>query len=283
MTNIFDITPENFQDVILHGSQEKLVAVYFWAAGIPDGETLTPVLEQIAAEYPQHLTLAKIDCETQQQIAMQFGVQAIPTLALFKHGQPVDGFAGPQPEAMVREVLQKHLPKPQQLLLDGAKQDAAEGDHASALSKLTQALELQPHMAEAEYLAVQCNLELGRLAEAEALLDAIKLEDKNATYQGLRSQLELKQQAADTPEIRALQERVENQPDDLEAVQQLGVQLQAAGRTEDALELLFSKLAKDINALDGAIKKSFMDILAAQPDGDKLVSHYRRKLFTLMY
>lgn len=283
MSNIFDVTLDNFQDVILQGSQEKVVAVYFWAASVPDGETLTPLLEQIASEHPHHLILAKIDCETQQQIAMQFGVQAIPTVALFKQGQPVDGFAGNQPDQMVREVFAKHLPQQHEIWLEEAKADIAHGDEAAALAKLTQALELQPNLVEALFLAIQSNLALGRLNEAEALLDSVKLEDKNATYQGLRSQLELKQQAADTPEIRALQERVAHTPDDLEAIQQLGVQLQAAGRTEEALELLFSVLAKNLNALDGTIKKSFMDILAAQPDGDKLVSDYRRKLFTLMY
>jgi len=283
MTNIVDVTIENFQDVILQGSQEKLVAVYFWAASVPDGDALTPVLEQIATEHPGHLILAKIDCETQQQIAMQFGVQAIPTVALFKQGQPVDGFAGPQPEQTVRDTFQRHLPKEHELLLDAAKTDAAGGDFATALNKLNQALTLQPHLAEAQYLAVQCNLELGRLSEAEALLQTVKLEDQNATYQGLCSQLELKQQAADTPAIRALQQQVDAEPDNLQAKQQLAVQLQEAGRAEEALELLFSVLAKDLNALDGAMKKSFMDILAAQPDGDKLVSNYRRKLFTLMY
>lgn len=283
MSNIFDVTLDNFQDVILQGSQEKVVAVYFWAASVPDGEALTPILEQIASENPQHLILAKIDCETQQQIAMQFGVQAIPTVALFKQGQPVDGFAGHQPDQMVREVFAKHLPQQHEIWLEEAKADIANGDYAAALAKLNQALELQPNLVEALFLAIQSNLELGRLSEAETLLDGVKLEDKNATYQGLRSQLELKQQAADTPEIRALQERVTNNPDDLEAIQQLGVQLQEAGRTEEALELLFTVLAKNLNALDGTIKKSFMDILAAQPDGDKLVSDYRRKLFTLMY
>lgn len=283
MTNIVDVTIENFQQVILQGSQEKLVAVYFWAPGIPECDGLTPILEQVASAHSQHLILAKINCETEQQIAMQFGVQALPTVALFKQGQPVDGFAGPQTEQSVKETFARHLPKEHELLLASARQELAQNDFAAALPMLTQALALQPKMAEAQYLAIQCNLELGRLAEAESLLDTVRLEDQNATFHSLRSQLELKQQAADTPEIRALQEAVTADPNNLAALQQLAVQLQEAGRAEEALELLFSVLQKELNALDGAIKKSFMDILAAQPDGDKLTSNYRRKLFTLMY
>lgn len=59
--------------------------------------------------------LAKVDCDTKQMIAAQFGLRSIPAVYLFKDGQPVDGFQGPQSEAIIREFLQRFLPKEEDL------------------------------------------------------------------------------------------------------------------------------------------------------------------------
>ncbi|MBE8167644.1 MAG: tetratricopeptide repeat protein, partial [Shewanella sp.] len=52
---------------------------------------------------------------------------------------------------------------------------------------------------------------------------------------------------------------------------------------EEALELLFSVLSKDLSALDGEVKKAFMDILTALGQGNALTNQYRRRLYTLLY
>ena len=92
---------------------------------------------------------------------------------------------------------------------------------------------------------------------------------------------ELAEQAADTPEIRALQEQAEANPDDLQVKVDLAVALYQVQRFEEALELLYGVLLKDFGF--GEAKKLILDIINALPDGDSLKSGYRRKVYSLMY
>ncbi len=105
---IVDITVENFQQIIIEASQDKLVLIDFWADWCEPCKDLMPILEKLAGEYSQHLILAKVDCEAQQEVAAQFGIRSLPTVMVVQNGQPVDGFAGVQPEQQIREMLAKY-------------------------------------------------------------------------------------------------------------------------------------------------------------------------------
>ena len=59
---IVDITVENFQQIIIEASQDKLVLIDFWADWCEPCKDLMPILEKLAGEYSQHLILAKVDC-----------------------------------------------------------------------------------------------------------------------------------------------------------------------------------------------------------------------------
>lgn len=280
-SNIVDVTPENFQQVILEASQSKLVIIDFWAPWCEACKTLMPTLEKLALEYAEHVILAKVDCDEQQAIAMQFGVRSLPTVALFKEGQPVDGFAGALPESQIREVLDKHLPRPDQLMLQQAKQQLVAGELEQALISAKQATEMSPENAEAKLVLTDCYLQSNRTAEAEALLAEVKMADQDAYYHSLVSKLELAKQASDTPEIQALQQQLEAEPDNFEVKLQLAVALNQVGRCEEALESAFFVLCKDLN-FDNA-RKTALDIMNALPAGDELATKYRRKLYTLLY
>ncbi|HAZ75658.1 MAG TPA: co-chaperone YbbN, partial [Enterobacteriaceae bacterium] len=102
-------------------------------------------------------------------------------------------------------------------------------------------------------------------------------------YQGLVAQIELLKKAADTPEIQLLQQQVELSPENAELATQLALQLHQVGRNEEALELLFSHLRKDLSAANGEARKMLQEILAALGTGDALATSYRRKLYSLLY
>jgi putative thioredoxin len=68
-----------------------------------------PVLAKLADEYQGKFLLGKLNTEEQQEIAAQFGIRSIPTVKLFRDGQPVDEFMGALPEQAVRQFLDKHI------------------------------------------------------------------------------------------------------------------------------------------------------------------------------
>lgn len=279
--NIVDITVENFQQIIVEASQSKLVLIDFWADWCEPCKDLMPILEKLAGEYSEHMILAKVDCEAQQEVAGQFGIRSLPTVMVVQNGQPVDGFAGVQPEAQIREMLAKYLPNPEDELLAQAGKAIQQGDYAAALPFAKQALDAAPDNVNARYLLIDCYIETGSIDLAKTLLSEIKLVDQDSRFTTLNGKIELAEQAADTPEIRQLQDAVEANPDDLQLKVDLAVQLHQANKAQDALSLLFGVLKKDLGF--GDARKLMMDMVNALADGDPLKSEYRRKVYSLLY
>ncbi|EFZ4234606.1 chaperedoxin [Shigella flexneri] len=284
--NIVNINESNLQQV-LEQSMTTPVLFYFWSERSQHCLQLTPILESLAAQYNGQFILAKLDCDAEQMIAAQFGLRAIPTVYLFQNGQPVDGFQGPQPEEAIRALLDKVLPREEELKAQQAMQLMQEGNYTDALPLLKDAWQLSNQNGEIGLLLAETLIALNRSEDAEAVLKTIPLQDQDTRYQGLVAQIELLKQAADKPEIQQLQQQVAENPEDAalatQLALQLALQLHQVGRNEEALELLFGHLRKDLTAADGQTRKTFQEILAALGTGDALASKYRRQLYALLY
>jgi putative thioredoxin len=280
--NIINITEANLHQT-LEQSVTAPVLFYFWSARSQHCEQLTPDLESLAAQYNGQFILAKVDCDAEQMLASQFGLRSIPTVYLFQNGQPVDGFEGPQPESAVRALLDKVLPREEELKAQQALALMQEEKYAEALPLLKEAWQLSAQDSQIGLLLAETLIALQRSDEAEAVLKTVPLQDQDTRFQGLVAQIELLKQAADTPEIQLLQQQVEQNPQDAALAAQLALQLHQVGRNEEALALLFSHLQKDLDAGDGQVRKMLQEILAALGTGDALAAKYRRQLYSLLY
>ncbi|WP_346839348.1 thioredoxin [Microbulbifer sp. SAOS-129_SWC] len=280
---IVDVTAENAQQVLIEESMKRPVVVDFWADWCEPCKQLMPVLEKLAGEYAGQFLLAKVNADTEQMLAGQLGVRSLPTVMVLKDGQPVDGFAGAQPEKQIREMLDKYLPKPWDQKLEQGKALVAEGKLDEALPLLRQAYTESGEQPDFAKQLAAVLLEQNRVQEAETVLGKILLADQDSDYQQLMSQLELKQQAADSPEIQALQQAVEQNPDDYKSAMELAVQYSQNHRHQEALDLLLNILRNDLNFADGAAKQAYLDMVKSLGAGDPLATQYQRKLMTLLY
>lgn len=283
MQTIVDITTNNAQSLLIEESFNRPVLVDFWADWCGPCKSLMPLLEKIAAEFDGAFLLAKVNADTENMIAAQFGVRSLPTVVLMKDGQPIDGFVGAKSEQEVREFLAPHLPKPWEAALQQAQELIVAQDIQGALPLLRQVYEESGREPQIACLFAQQLVELKRLEEAEAVLQQIKMADQDSFYEQVMAQLELKQQSAKTPELTALEEAHAQQPDNLEVAYQLALQMHQESLHRPALEILLNIMKKDRNFADGAVRKTMTDILAALGKGDPLAVEFQRKLFTLLY
>jgi putative thioredoxin len=242
-----------------------------------------PVLEKLANEYQGAFLLAKVNADEQGMIAQQFGVRSLPTVVVMQGGQPVDGFVGAQPEAQLRELLEKYLPKPWDALLEQAQELMAAGDFGAALGLLRQAWEDSNHRHDITLAYAHALIESNRLDDADQVLSTVLMADQDAEWEQLVAQLKVKREAGKSPEIEALEQQLEAAPDNHDIRAQLAVVYTNAGYYREALEHLITVLRQDLNHADGATKKALLDTIASLGKGDPLAAEYQRKLYSLLY
>ncbi|POE06542.1 co-chaperone YbbN [Pectobacterium odoriferum] len=279
---IVDVNESNLHQVLEH-SMTLPVLFYFWSGRSQHCLELEPVLDKLAQEYAGQFVLAKVDCDAEQRVAAQFGLRSIPTVYLFKDGQPLDGFQGPQPEEAIRELLKRALPKEEELKVEQAQQLIQEDKLPEAMQLLKDAWQLSQQRSDIGLMLAEVQIQIKRSEDAEAVLATIPLQDRDTRYHSLVAQIELLKQAADTPEIQHLQQQLDADPQNADLAVQLALQLHQVGRNEEALELLMGFLKKDLAVADGSARKTLMDIMAALGTSDALAARYRRQLYSLLY
>ena len=277
------INLENFQQVVLEESKNKLVLVAFWADQVPESIQLRDKLAAKVAPFNEQMLMASLDCQTQQQIAQQFAIQGLPTAILVKDGQPLDGVSGPQTDESIATFLDKYLPKAQDLLLAQAQAALTENKLAEAQSAINQAYQLDSERADIKLVLIDVSIQTGNTDEAQGLLETVMMVDQDSYYQALVAKLELANQAANSPEIQALEAQLANNPDDVEIKHQLAAQYSQVNRYEEALTLLFRLVQSGEAETKERSKELFLDVLKALPDGDAIATKFRRKLYTLLY
>ncbi len=105
--NTVDVTDATFDADVLKSS--KTVVVDFWAAWCGPCKMVAPVLDEIAGEHGEKLTVAKLDIDANPETARNFQVMSIPTMIVFQDGKPVKQIVGAKPKAALLSDLADYL------------------------------------------------------------------------------------------------------------------------------------------------------------------------------
>lgn len=280
-TYVIEGTQDNFQQTVVQRSLEVPVLLDCWSPQCEPCKTLTPILEKLAAEYAGRFELVKVNVDVHRQVAMALGVRSVPTVYLIKGGQPVDGFAGAQPEANIRQLLDRHVAPPAYDPLDAAKEAMAEGDLPQAAAHFRALLDDQPDHGEALLGMARVALTEAGPEAAEAWLDQIK-EENSAYVQATRLRGVIAF-SGDAGDVDALRNAVETNPKDVESWYQLGASLAVASAFEPALNAFLEVVKLDREFREDAGRKallSLFDLLGAE---DPAVIAARRQLACLLF
>ena len=279
---LVELNEQNLTETLQRSVETPLV-INFYAPSHKESADFAKVLKRVAEQHQGQFILGLVNCETEQMLAAQFRIQALPTTYLFKEAQALDAFPGTLDETSLLQRLSAILPKEEDLKFQKALDFLQVEDYDSALPLLKEAWELSDKKnSDVALLYAETYIAMKKTEPASDILAQIPIQDRDSRWHGLQAQIELLIKAADTPEIQQLQADYAKNPTP-EIALKLAVQLHQANRNEEALDLLFSILKQDLSAENGEVKQQFLAILSAIGNADSITNKYRRLLYTLLY
>ena len=107
MSQPLAVTDNNFQSEVIESTLPVLID--FWAAWCGPCRMIAPIVEELSSEYDGRAKICKLDVDTEQKTAAEFGVRSIPTLLIIKDGKVADQLIGAVPKEQIAEKLDAAL------------------------------------------------------------------------------------------------------------------------------------------------------------------------------
>jgi len=285
-----DVTIDNFMAEVIEGSKAAPTVVQFWAPWCGPCKQLGPVLEKVVEATAGNVRMVRVNIDDNQQIAQQMRVQSVPTVYGFVDGQPVDGFAGAQPESNVKQFIEKLASMGGagadiEAMLEAAEASLAAGDHGTAMMQFQEVMGAAPESVAALAGVVRCLSASGDIAGAREVIDQLNDEyrDDPAMASAIAA-VELAEKASESAgELGAARAAVEADPTDLAARQEYALALYAVGENAGAMAQLLESIRIERGWNDDAARLQLLEFFATLGAANPDVIAARRKLSTLLF
>ena len=285
-----DVTMDNFMAEVIEGSKTTPTIVQFWAPWCGPCKQLGPVLEKVVGASGSKVRMVRVNIDDNQQIAQQMRVQSVPTVYGFVDGQPVDGFAGAQPESNVKQFVEKlssmgGAGADIASMLEAAEAALASGDHGTAMMQFQEVMSAAPESVAALAGVVRCLSASGDNAGAREVIDQLNDEYREGSaMQSAIAAVELAEKASESAgELDAAKAAVEADPNDLAARQEYALALYAVGANAEAMAQLLESIRIGRGWNDDAARLQLLEFFATLGAANPEVIAARRKLSTLLF
>ena len=285
-----DVTMDNFMAEVIEGSKTTPTIVQFWAPWCGPCKQLGPVLEKVVGASGGKVRMVRVNIDDNQQIAQQMRVQSVPTVYGFVDGQPVDGFAGAQPESNVKQFVEKlssmgGAGADIASMLEAAEAALASGDHGTAMMQFQEVMSAAPESVAALAGVVRCLSAGGDNAGAREVIDQLNDEYReDPAMQSAIAAVELAEKASESAgELDAAKAAVEADPNDLAARQEYALALYAVGANAEAMAQLLESIRIERGWNDDAARLQLLEFFATLGAANPDVIAARRKLSTLLF
>ena len=285
-----DVTMDNFMAEVIEGSKTTPTIVQFWAPWCGPCKQLGPVLEKVVGASGGKVRMVRVNIDDNQQIAQQMRVQSVPTVYGFVDGQPVDGFAGAQPESNVKQFVEKMSSMGGAgadiaSMLEAAEAALASGDHGTAMMQFQEVMSAAPESVAALAGVVRCLSASGDNAGAREVIDQLNDEYReDPAMQSAIAAVELAEKASESAgELDAAKAAVEADPNDLAARQEYALAPYVVGANAEAMAQLLESIRIERGWNDDAARLQLLEFFATLGAANPDVIAARRKLSTLLF
>ena len=277
----------NFVNDVIEESKKEPVIVNFFSSRSNASTQLTNQLEKEVIQHNGAVKLANIDLDQNQQLAVQLHVQAVPTVFGFKDGQPIDAFAGPQPDSQIKTFINR--------LVGDAKAHIEDAlDHAQSMfdnGNIEQSRELYEEILVQDSTngsavggLIRCYIAAKNLSTAEELIQNLSDESlKDENIRAAISALELARDGEDKNNEEEFHTRLNKNKNDHQARYDLALCLYTKGNTKHALEELLKIIQSERSWNNDAARKQMLKIFEALGNDDPITIQARRNLSNILF
>lgn len=282
--NIIDVNENNFENLVIEQSYNKLVVVDFWAPWCGPCKQLTPILEKIISKTPEKTVLAKINIDENQQLASQLRIQSIPTVFAFKEKQVVNAFQGVISEKDIIAFLEQSLGEKLNINFDDfykeIQSEINEKKFDIAREKLEDFLSKNSKEIKAIYLYAECLINMNNFSLAKEFIDSLdETILKNEEIKKILKRIELINKNNKGPTVNELKTELSNSPNNLELVFKIADLYFASNKFDECFQLLLQNYPKNKEEIKKKLF-SFFDVLGFD---NKFVIFYRKKLSSIIF
>jgi len=269
---VIDVTEATFQADVVERSMQVPVVVDLWAEWCGPCKQLSPVLERLAQAANGAWILAKVDVDANPRIAQVFGVQSIPTVVAIAGGQPVEAFAGAQPEPQIKQWLASLLDALRDRLPGIAAAEAGGGAVA----------EVEPEPEDPRFVAAETAFENGAFEEAATAYQKI-LDEEPANEQAKAALAQVKFLARAEAADPSVVVRADTSPEDVDA-QLAAADVELAGQlVEKAFDRLLGVIRRTSGADRDRARTHLVELFGLFSPEDPVVAKARRDLASALY
>ncbi len=280
---MIEINESNFETEILVRSHEMPVLVDFWADWCAPCKSLMPLLEKLYSDYQGQLQIVKINTDEQRSLAEVNGIRSLPTLRLYRDGEVVEEVMGAQPESVLRELIDPHLVRASNSILQDVQALASGGQTEAAIKLLEQGMQEDPGNPNLPMALARLCMADGQLERAAELLESLPRDQRDSEDgKNLRLLLEFARVAADADDPDTLSATLQDNPGNAPAWHQLGAQQIVNGDYSAALESFMELLKRDRTYGDNAAQKGLIALFGLLGENDERVGRYRRQMANLL-
>lgn len=272
---IIDVNETDFEYEVLAFSHNTPVVVDFWAPWCVPCKTLSPFLETLAYEAMGSFRLAKVDVDSNPNLALQFGVRTVPTIKAFSGGQVVGEFVGNQPEERVRSfVINITPPSKDGLALEKGLSLLASHKWSEAEDNFEELIELYPDRPEILLGLVKAQLGLGEPFEPLLILRKFPASKQYSAAQMLLPYAEA---------LGYLKQNHLPQENDLDLAFINSIRLASRNNIPAALDGLMEILKQDKKYRSGIAQKIILALFELLGEDDGLTRSYRAELASILF